>query len=400
MAIDLSKMPMIDDHCHPFMPTREKKTFDNCFTLSLIPPDSYHTRNTLLFKMVRKEMIDLLGLDPAISDDALIQARNERYAASPKAYVDLLLQDAGMESMLVDYGFPVMGSRLAAEELDWFHEVTSAVPTRRIHRVEATFHPMFEQKLPFGELEDMYLAELRDEVENCGTIAYKTVIAYHTGLGIRPIGRAEAAASYERFLSNPSDRAAEKDIRDYLVLQAFELCMDYDIPIQMHSGAGDAPMIDVKLSSPLLMHEILSDPHYRSLKIIFIHTAYPFVEEAGYLVNQYPSVYLDLSSMIPFSSIGVRPKLRQIFEMAPFTKVLYGSDGFTIPEVSWLGARVIRKELGLLLTDLVGERIIDEAYAYDAASLVLSENARGLYIRNWDKYSNRYMSADNLTISN
>lgn len=38
MTIDISRLPIIDDHCHPFMPTREKKSFDNCFTLSLIPP--------------------------------------------------------------------------------------------------------------------------------------------------------------------------------------------------------------------------------------------------------------------------------------------------------------------------------------------------------------------------
>lgn len=58
--------------------------------------------------------------------------------------------------------------------------------------------------------------------------------------------------------------------------------MEYDIPIQMHSGAGDAPLLDVKLASPLLMHSIVSDPHYQAVKIIFIHTAYPFVEEVGF----------------------------------------------------------------------------------------------------------------------
>ncbi|WP_438496730.1 amidohydrolase family protein [Paenibacillus sp. IHBB 3054] len=388
MTIDISRLPIIDDHCHPFMPTREKKSFDNCFTLSLIPPKGRDTRNTLLFKIVRKEMIQLFGLDPRVTDDELILQRNQRYQANPKEYVDMLFKDVGLESLLVDYGFPVMGSRLAQDELDWFHQTSSSIPTRRIHRVEATYHRLFEEKVPFGELEETYIRELRDEVENQGTIAFKTVIAYHTGLKINKISKSQAAASYSWFLESPDNTEAEKDVRDYLVLLAFELCMEYDIPIQMHSGAGDAPLLDVKLASPLLMHSIVSDPHYQAVKIIFIHTAYPFVEEAGYLVNQYHNVYLDLSSMIPFSSIGVQPKLRQIFEMAPFTKVMYGSDGFTIPEVSWLGGRMIKKELGKMLTDLVTDGIIDEEYAYTAAGLVLSENARNLYIRNWGERSN------------
>lgn len=105
------------------------------------PPKSRDTRNTLLFKIVRKEMIQLLGLDPRVTDDELILQRNQRYQANPKEYVDMLFKDVGLESLLVDYGFPVMGSRLAQDELDWFHQTSSSIPTRRIHRVEATYPP-------------------------------------------------------------------------------------------------------------------------------------------------------------------------------------------------------------------------------------------------------------------
>ncbi|BCG61643.1 amidohydrolase family protein [Paenibacillus sp. URB8-2] len=388
MNIDLRKLPIIDDHCHPFMISRETRTFDNIFTLSLIPPKSEDSRNTLLYKMVRKELIELYKINPNITDDELINMRNELYHSNPKEYADMLFKDAVFESFLVDYGFPVMGPRLSQEELDWFHSVSSSVTARRIHRVEATYHRLFEEKVDFEELEKSYIRELRDEVENKGTIAFKSVIAYHTGLKMNKVSREQAAKSYGMFLADPGNRSAEKDVRDYLVLLAFELCLEYDIPIQMHSGAGDAPLLDVKLSSPLLMHGIVSDPHYQGVKIIFIHCAYPFVEEAGYLVNQYHNIHLDLSSMIPFSSIGVYSKLRKIFEMAPFTKVLYGSDGFTIPEVSWLGAKIVKKELGKVLSGLVDEGIIDEDYAYQAAGMVLSENARNLYIRNWERSMN------------
>lgn len=389
MSLDLSHLPIIDDHCHAFMQSREVKTFDNCFTLSLIPPKSINTKNTLLFKIVRRELTKYFGLDFNISDDELIRVRNEKYRGNPREYVEKLYKDVNMESLLVDYGFPVMGEKVNTEEIDWFHEASSSVIVRRIHRIESTYHALFEEKVGFDELVERYINALREEVEHKGTIAFKTVIAYHTGLNIQKVSKIKAAESYEIFLRDKSNREAEKFIRDYLVLLAFELCLEYDIPIQMHSGAGDAPLIDVKLSSPLLMHNIISDIHYQKVKIIFVHTGYPFVEEAGYLVNQYHNIYLDLSSMIPFSSIGVAAKLRQIFEMAPFNKVLYGSDGFTIPEISWLGARLIKSELAKVLEELIRERIIDEDYAYKVAAMILSENARGLYNRNWEKSMNQ-----------
>ncbi|MEK4306799.1 amidohydrolase family protein [Oceanobacillus oncorhynchi subsp. oncorhynchi] len=386
MKVDLSNMRIIDNHCHPFILSREVKSFDNCFTLSLIPPKSQDTRNTLLFRMIRKELIDHFNLDPSITDDELIQFRNDLYHNNPEKYVNDLFKDSRVESFLVDYGFPVLGDRLAQEELDWFHTKVedAGIKVRRVHRVEATFHPLFEKKVSFEDLETTFIRELRNEVENNHTIAFKTVIAYHTGLNIQEVTREEANAGYKEFLLDANNVKAEKKVRDYLVLQALELCMEYDIPMQMHSGAGDAPLNNLKLSSPILLHDIISNPAYRPAKIIFIHTAYPFVEEASYLANQYHNIYLDLSSMIPFSSIGAYTKLKQIFEMAPFTKVLYGSDGFTIPEVSWLGTKIIKNALEEVLNELIDKGIIDVDYAHKAAEMILSENARNLHHKNWD----------------
>lgn len=45
--------------------------------------------------------------------------------------------------------FPKLGDRLAQEELDWFHTkaMNAGIKIRRVHRVEATFHPLFERKV-------------------------------------------------------------------------------------------------------------------------------------------------------------------------------------------------------------------------------------------------------------
>ena len=62
------------------------------------------------------------------------------------------------------------------------------------------------------------------------------------------------------------------------------------------------------------------------------------MEEAGYLANQYPNIYIDISELNPFMSIGVERKLLSLLEMSPTTKIMYGSDGVVIPELFWISS--------------------------------------------------------------
>jgi predicted TIM-barrel fold metal-dependent hydrolase len=65
--------------------------------------------------------------------------------------------------------------------------------------------------------------------------------------------------------------------------------------------------------------------------------------------------------------------------MAPTTKIMYGSDGYRIPEIFWISAIWGKKAISEALEDLVRSEVIDIDYAYKAGSLILSENSTRLY---------------------
>lgn len=65
--------------------------------------------------------------------------------------------------------------------------------------------------------------------------------------------------------------------------------------------------------------------------------------------------------------------------MAPFDKILYGSDGFLIPEIHWLGSRMIRRIMADILAELIDKGLFDFDLAMETASLIFSENSRKLY---------------------
>jgi len=171
----------------------------------------------------------------------------------------------------------------------------------------------------------------------------------------------------------------EKVIREYMLFKTLELCKKFDLPLQIHTGMGASPDIDIRSANPLHLINIIRDPEFNKVKIVLVHSGYPYVEEAGYLANQYPNVYIDISEMNPFISIGVKNKILSLLEMAPTTKIMYGSDGFYTPEVYWIAAIIGKEALSQALDQLIKREFIDEDYGYKSAKFILHENAKKLY---------------------
>jgi len=161
--------------------------------------------------------------------------------------------------------------------------------------------------------------------------------------------------------------------------RGIEKSIELDVPIQLHTGFGDAPLIDLRDANPLHFFEVISNEELSKAKLVLVHTGYPYVEEAGYLANNYPNVYVELSEMMPFVGLGMKEKVRQLLYMAPVTKILYGSDGYNIPEIFWIAAIWGKRAISEALQELVSSETIDEDYAYKAGSFILSENAIRLY---------------------
>jgi len=65
--------------------------------------------------------------------------------------------------------------------------------------------------------------------------------------------------------------------------------------------------------------------------------------------------------------------------MTPITKIMYGSDCYGIPEISWFSAIYCKKCLGKILKELVYDEVMCSDYSKFVAMRILGENARDLY---------------------
>ena len=169
-----------------------------------------------------------------------------------------------------------------------------------------------------------------------------------------------------------------KLLREHLLCRALEICMEFDVPMQVHVGVGDYEVNLVECRPSLLM-ELLRFPTFRACKVLLVHGGYPYHAEAGYMANMLPRVYCDVSEGIPFAANGARRIVAETLEMAPLSKVVYGSDGFTLPELNYVGAMLGKSAVAGALDDLVEAGMLSTAGASEAAGWILAGNARRLY---------------------
>jgi len=196
------------------------------------------------------------------------------------------------------------------------------------------------------------LSQLLEHLEQAPSfVALKTIIAYRSGLAVSEPEPGELAACFRRVRSEGGDppRLTSRPLLNYLLLRALEWAAERGVPVQFHSGYGDRDL-DLLRASPTHLRPVLESARLSSLKVVLLHASYPYTREASYLASVYPNVYVDWSEANPMlTPVMLKQVLEELLAQAPYTRLLYGSDAWGVPDWLWLGARVGRTALAAAL---------------------------------------------------
>jgi predicted TIM-barrel fold metal-dependent hydrolase len=214
-------------------------------------------------------------------------------------------------------------------------------------------------------------------------VSLKSIAAYRTGLKIQPVSDVDAATAFANVraasIADGRLRLTNKALIDYVVLYGIEHAAQQRVPVQFHTGYGD-PDTDLRLGNPLHLRPLFETSSFEAVPIVLLHESYPFTREAAYLAAVYPNAYLDISYSVPFLDYHeLLSCTRQALGAAPWSKILYSSDGFGIPEHGWLGALHGRRILAAALQEKIDSGMLDEHEAMAAAEAILRENSMRIY---------------------
>ncbi len=263
----------------------------------------------------------------------------------------------------------------------------------------ALFYPL-EDKLRARYLKDLglttipktlpeYLAKVvtptLEHQHAAGAIAEKFEIAYLRGFDFTKPTQVEAERIYARWAGKPSPSDADyKLLQDFLLRYIARECGRLHMAVHLHAMAGGGGYFGIAGANPLLLEPLFNDRTLRHTNFVLLHGGWPFVHEAGALLQK-PNVFLDISQQsLTFPARTLATWLREWLETYP-GKVLFGTDGYPYSEAmgweesTWIASRNARKALALALTGMVEDNEIPSTRALEIAHHVLHDTAAALY---------------------
>jgi hypothetical protein len=302
--------------------------------------------------------------------DGLATARTEALA-DHRAYLRRLWADAGVDDLIMDDGYPLprIDGRALGDEV--------GLRVHRVCRIEPIITDVRDAAGSYAELADAFTAGLEEAVAD-GSIAFKSVIAYRTGLDVAEWSPADCESAFSRWRADgwTETREHAKPVRDALLRRALAVAKGAGIPVHIHCGGGD-PAIVLAHARPSDLFPVLAA--HMDQPVVLIHSGWPWVEEGAFVASILPHVYLDTSLSTPWASLAIDSRLEILLGIAPPAKVMYGSDEASEPEVIWLSAHLAREALGRVLETGVERRHLNRAAAARIGADVMGGNARRLH---------------------
>ncbi len=375
--IDLRDSPVFDAHCFVY---RDEPMDGDALAgqyamvgtapahMSEAERASTATRQGLSTGALSKRIKDLaayLGTEATL--DAVIAEREARRTADSGAYVAGLLDDQAIRGLALDTALGTL------EDIDRFAEGFPGF-VRKILRLTTLVRDLLQTSESFDSLVADYDAAMRSAVRDHGAVAFKSIIAYRTGLDIRRASEADAAASFARREDEPTWFGYRvKPLRDFLLRRAVLNAIELDSMVMIHTGLGDSDIV-ANECRPLLLWDLLKDDETMACKVMLIHGGFPYTDEAAYIASVLPNVYFDLSAGTgpAFLEQAVGPeRFRNVLRSVPNEKIMYSSDGGEGgPETLWHDCMTAKRALGGALA-----RMVDEGYHTEAEAKAVGEDA-------------------------
>jgi predicted TIM-barrel fold metal-dependent hydrolase len=363
---------LVDHHVHGALKsTLSREVFEQVMTESDRPRRPGTTNfDSQLGLAIRRWCAPLLDLDVFVDPETYLQRRT---ALGADEVNRRLLAAANLDTVLVDTGF-------AAEELLDVDEMREFCGARsfEVVRLEAVAEDVVRAGTTAEGFADEFRAALQRRLSK-GAVATKSIAAYRYGLDVpheRPSAQ-DVEIAMVNWLSNVE---SSKTVRvDDPVLLSFLLWsgVDAKLPVQIHTGYGDSDL-DIIRSNPAYLTDFLRAVEPFGTAVVLLH-CYPYQREAAYLAQMFPNVYFDVGEGINYTGVQSRQLIAESFEIAPFYKQLYSSDGWGLAEFHYLGARLWRNGVIALLSSWVDEGHCSPSDAIDVAAKVGRANAVDLY---------------------
>jgi uncharacterized protein len=242
---------------------------------------------------------------------------------------------------------------------------------------------------------DEYVAWVEESIlahQASGAVALKIPIAYDRGLDFCEVDPDQARAAFAHLLAAPGGQPATsgqsvgqkglpsnapdpysqktlagfeaqdvKNFQDYLFFQVCRLASQADLPVQIHTGMGQAR----RTNAGQLQEVIQKNPDTR---FVLLHCSYPWTQDMSMLVDKYPNVSADLSMVPLISTRAGITVLHELIERSTAGRLFWGCDTWTAEES--FGSLLA---LSHVLASALEQKVAEGYFSRDDALLMIEQ---------------------------
>ena len=371
----IDSLSLTDHHVHGVIrenPTPE--SFAHMITESDRTPRSISEAfDTQVGFAVRRWCAPQLGMESYVSADEYFKRRLELGSDTVNRN---LLKAAGIGRYLLETG-------LGGEEI---HGLTGMAGLTGAHideviRLETLAQSHAERGgTSAADFIESFRGILRERTSSA--VGLKSIAAYRIGLDFDPSrpSKQEVVQALGPWFKEIEANKLARLMDPVLIRHVIWEGIDLGLPIQFHIGYGD-PDLNLHKCDPLLMTELIRMTEKLNVPIMLLHN-YPYQRNAGYLAQMFRNVYLDVGLAINYTGARAPAIIAESLELAPFHKILFSSDAWGLPELTFLGTKLFRNGLQEVLGGWVdkGEWSLNDALR--VSTMIGSENALAAYSLN------------------
>jgi uncharacterized protein len=405
LAAYMNTIGAIDNHAHVYAPDLLNDQGYDALRCNGLPPDQGPPAANFRFGAdTRAVWKALYGVEPKSAQEAESkhpQMMETLHKAHGDDYYDWVLQKSGVDVVLANRVSMTPG--LKPLHFRWVpyadallfplnnDGLKTANPDRReLFRMEEEVRQAYFQQVGISQLPatlDEYLDKvvrpILQQQKQAGAVAIKFEVAYLRKLDFAAASHDAAGAVYRRGVNGPTPEDY-KVLQDYLFHEIALEAGKLGLAIHIHTGAGCGQFFDDPGSDPMQLISVFNDATLRGTNFVMLHGGTPFNRNITTLIIK-PNVFVDMSVLeLMFSPAELAQMIRPWLEVMP-ERVLFGTDagsfgpGMDWVETTWLGTHKARQALGIVLTQMMKDGVIDLPRAKEIAQGVLRENAAGLY---------------------
>jgi predicted TIM-barrel fold metal-dependent hydrolase len=355
----IGEVPLIDQHVHGcWLASGDLGRFENALNEANTEPLAYSGFDSQLGFAVRTHCGPILGLPKHVDPQSYWEHRSQ---FTEGELARLFLPAAGVSDWLVDTG---IGDVADVSEM-------SALSGNRAHEIVRLEQVAEQAAQAAGDYASAFEEILHQRM--AAAVGTKSILAYRGGfnddLAEPPASQVAQAAA--RWRDGGGIRLQDRVLLRFGLHQALRLGK----PLQFHVGFGDRDC-DLHKANPLYLLDFLRQSG--DTPIVLLH-CYPYEREAGYLAQAFNNVYLDGGLSVNHLGARAPALIARLLELAPFSKILYSSDGFGPAELHFLGARLWRNGIHRVLCDFVDNGDWCESDAKRVVDLIAYNNSARVY---------------------